>query len=85
MVYMSNVTQTNDMFHNATSFNVYISSWETSKVTRMDDMFHKATSFNVKNSSLETSKVTSMYSIFENALSLPDVSRSITRRDLMES
>eukprot|EP00978_Attheya_sp_CCMP212_P010052 scaffold24060_cov50-Attheya_sp.AAC.6 len=84
----SNVTTMYSMFSHATSFNGDLSSWDSSNVTHMCYMFNNARSFNGDLSSWDTSTVTNMDRMFEGALSLPDVSRSITRkrrRDSIES
>ena len=43
---MSNVTNMEGMFNEASSFNQDISNWDVSKVTYMRQMFKKASSFN---------------------------------------
>jgi surface protein len=65
----SKVTEMNEMFEDATSFNQDISDWDTSKVTDMEDMFQDATSFNQDISDWDTSKVTDMNEMFEDATS----------------
>ena len=72
----SNVTDMNELFINATSFNQDISKWDTSNVTNMRYMFYYAESFNQDISSWNTSNVTSMKSMFYYATSFnQDISK----------
>lgn len=66
---LSAVTNLDQMFRNATSFNDDISSWDVSNVTSMWLMFGGATSFNTSISSWDVSNVTSFRSMFEGASS----------------
>ena len=66
---VSNITDMEFMFYNATSFNQDISSWDVSNVTSMDYMFSDATSFNQDISSWDVSSVTNMRGMFYNATS----------------
>ena len=72
---LSNVTDMNDMFRNATIAIPDVSNWDISSVTSMNSMFFGATSANPDVSNWDISSVTSMYYIFSNASSAnPDVS-----------
>jgi len=72
---LSNVTDMNDMFRNATIAIPDVSNWDVSSVTSMNSMFFGATSANPDVSNWDISSVTSMYYIFSNASSAnPDVS-----------
>ena len=72
---LSNVTNMNDMFRNATIAIPDVSNWDVSSVTSMNSMFFGATSANPDVSNWDISSVTSMYYIFSNASSAnPDVS-----------
>ena len=72
---LSNVTDMNDMFRNATIAIPDVSNWDVSSVTSMNSMFFGATSANPDVSNWDISNVTSMYYIFSNASSAnPDVS-----------
>jgi surface protein len=64
----SKVTDMNDMFNEATSFNQNINSWDTSSVIYMAAMFYAATSFNQPLNNWDTSSVTNMYGMFNGAL-----------------
>ena len=57
---VSNVTDMNYMFENATSFNQDLSAWDVSNVTNMSRMFSNASSFNQDLSAWDVSNVTSM-------------------------
>jgi surface protein len=61
---LSNVTNMNSMFRDATSFNGDISDWNVSNVTNMGFMFYQATSFNQPLSSWDVSSVTDMGLMF---------------------
>ena len=63
------VTNMQNMFYGATSFNDNISSWNTANVTNMSFMFYGATSFNQDLSTWDTGNVTNMDSMFLNATS----------------
>ena len=60
----SNVTDMEEMFYEANSFNQPIGNWDTSKVTNMRSMFFEADSFNQPIGSWDTSKVTDMSYMF---------------------
>jgi surface protein len=64
---LSNVTDMNHMFTNASTFNQDINSWDTSTVTDMSYMFASASSFNQDISSWDTSNVMNMQSMFNDA------------------
>ena len=61
---VSNVTNMQSMFSNATAFNQPIGDWDVSSVTYMGDMFYEATAFNQDISSWDVSNVTSMEIMF---------------------
>ncbi|MCY4491605.1 MAG: BspA family leucine-rich repeat surface protein, partial [Thaumarchaeota archaeon] len=65
---LSEVTDMNNMFYNATSFNGDISDWDVSSVTNMDSMFYSATLFNGDISDWDVSKVTNMSQMFTRAV-----------------
>ena len=67
---VSNVTNMEEMFNSAYSFNGDLSSWDVSNVTNMRYMFYYATSFNSDLSSWDVSNVANMTNIFEEATSL---------------
>lgn len=60
----SSVTNMDNMFNGATSFNQPIGSWDTSNVTRMLGTFANATAFNQPIGSWNTAKVTTMQDMF---------------------
>ena len=64
---LSSVTNMNEMFAVAISFNGDLSSWDVSKVTDMFGMFNNADSFNGNLSSWDVSAVTDMSSMFDGA------------------
>ena len=66
---VSNVTDMNRMFFNASSFNGDLSAWDVSNVTNMFGMFSGATSFNADISAWDVSKVTTMGNMFIGASS----------------
>ena len=66
---LSLVTDMNEMFRSATSFNGNLSSWDVSSVTDMNDMFYFATSFNQTLNSWDVSSVTNMNEMFAVATS----------------
>lgn len=63
----SNITDLNNMFYMASSFNQDISMWDTSNVTNMNSMFQYATVFNQDIGSWNTSNVTDMKYMFWKA------------------
>jgi len=72
---LSNVTDMDSMFRNATSANPDVSNWDVSSVTSMNSMFFGATSANPDTTNWDVSSVTSMYYMFFSATSAnPDVS-----------
>ena len=64
---LSGVTQLNDMFNGATSFNYDISDWDVSNITDMSNMFSDAYEFNGNIGGWDTSKVENMERMFEGA------------------
>ena len=66
---LSRVTNMEDMFYDASSFNGSLSSWNVSSVTRMNYMFSGASSFNGSLSGWNVSSVTGMGGMFRNAAS----------------
>ena len=63
----SNLTNLENAFNGAATFNQDISSWDTSNVTSMSLMFASATTFNQDISSWDTSNVTDMGYMFYDA------------------
>jgi surface protein len=66
---VSNVTDMDGMFYEATSFNRNLSNWNVSNVTNMVGMFNEATSFNQDLSNWDVSNVKYMNSMFCEATS----------------
>ena len=66
---LSRVTNMEDMFYDASSFNGNLSGWNVSSVTRMNYMFSGASSFNGSLSGWNVSSVTGMGGMFRNAAS----------------
>ena len=66
---LKEVTDMNQMFHLASSFNGNIGGWDTSKVTNMNNMFYAALSFNQDIGDWDTSNVTNMQGMFAGASS----------------
>ena len=64
---VSKVTNMNDMFSGATSFNEPLNNWNVSNVTDMDRVFEDATSFNQPLNKWNVSKVRNMSYMFYNA------------------
>ncbi len=64
---LSNVTNMNGMFSEATSFNQDISNWDVSNVTSMIALFAKAKSFNQNINNWNVSNVITMNSMFSGA------------------
>ena len=64
---VSHITDMNEMFYEAETFNEDISLWDTSNVTSMKRMFQGANSFNQDIGGWDTSKVTDMKFMFEGA------------------
>ena len=64
LVVTSLVTDTSNLFKNATTFNEDISSWDMSNVTNMNEMFRDARSFNQSLNNWDVSSVTSMIRMF---------------------
>ncbi len=61
---VSNVTNMDSMFYDASSFNQYIGNWNVSNVTNMYGMFYDASSFNQDIGSWNVSNVTNMSNMF---------------------
>ena len=70
---VSNVTNIQQMFFNASAFNQDISSWNVANVTNMFEMFYSASSFNQDISSWSVSNVTQCtdFSLNTTAWTLP--------------
>jgi surface protein len=66
---VSNVTNMEGVFYDATQFNQNISGWNTSSVTNMTSMFRNASLFNQNIGGWDTSSVTTMESMFLDASS----------------
>jgi len=66
---VSNVTNMQEMFDNATNFNQDIGSWDVSNVTRMYQMFDNATNFNQDIGGWDVSNVINMQQMFHRASS----------------
>ena len=66
---LSRVTDASFMFHDASSFNGDLSTWDVSSVTNMYSMFSGARSFNGNLSTWDVSSVTSMQDMFYYATS----------------
>ena len=66
---VSNVTNMEEMFVDAHSFNQPLSNWNVSKVTNMGGMFEDAKSFNQPLNKWNVSKVTEMEGMFYHARS----------------
>jgi surface protein len=64
----SQVTDMDNMFFDATSFNQNIGAWDTSQVTSMENMFRSATSFNQDIGGWDVSAVTNMRIMFFGAI-----------------
>ena len=64
---LSTVTNMNEMFRSASSFNGNISGWDVSSVTNMNEMFRSASSFNGNISGWDVSSVTNMNAMFRSA------------------
>ena len=64
---LSNVTDMESMFEEATAFNQDLSGWDVSKVTNMSSMFAFAYAFNRDLSGWDVSKVTNMWRMFSSA------------------
>ena len=64
---LNSVTNTNNMFSDASSFNGNISSWDVSNVTSMANMFNSASSFNQDIGDWKVDNVTNMAGMFNNA------------------
>ena len=63
------VTNISYLFHNATSFNQDISSWNVSQVTNISGIFKSAISFNKSLNNWDVSNVTNMFGTFFGATS----------------
>jgi surface protein len=55
------------MFHNATSFNQPLSTWDVRQVTGMSEMFNGATSFNQRLDTWDVSHVVDVRGMFVGA------------------
>lgn len=63
---VTNITNMNGMFYNATSFNDDMNDWDVSNVTNMRSLFDYATSFNGNITSWQTTSATNMSFMFYN-------------------
>jgi len=63
---VSNVTRTENMFRQCTSFNQNISSWDMSSLTRTEQMFMNASAFNQPIGSWDMSNVNKFQNMFRN-------------------
>ena len=66
---VSNVTNMEEMFDEASSFNQPLNNWDVSKVTNMSFMFAGASSFNQPLNNWNVSNVTDMWCMFRHATS----------------
>jgi small GTP-binding protein len=66
---VSNVTNMNNIFENATNFNQPLNNWNVSNVTNMSDMFQGCSSFNQPLDNWNVSKVTDMSFMFNKCSS----------------
>ena len=66
---VSHVTNFNNMFDGATSFNQDISSWNVALATDLNSLFYKASSFNQPLNTWDISNVTSLSATFRDASS----------------
>ncbi|AYQ33350.1 BspA family leucine-rich repeat surface protein [Runella sp. SP2] len=64
---LSNVTNLQEMFRNATSLNANLNGWDVSSVTNMYGVFSETASFNQPLSNWNVSQVTDFRSMFEDA------------------
>ena len=64
---VSNVTNMDGMFYNASVFNQNISNWDVSNVTNMGSLFKNASAFNQDISQWNTARVTKMLDLFRGA------------------
>ncbi len=64
---LSQVTDLSHMFYGCTSFNGYLTNWNTWHITNMDGMFQGATNFNGDISNWNTQNVTNMNQMFYEA------------------
>ncbi|WP_428665800.1 BspA family leucine-rich repeat surface protein [Runella sp.] len=64
---LSNVTNLQEMFRNATSLNANLNGWDVSSVTNMYGVFSETSSFNQPLSNWNVSQVTDFRSMFEEA------------------
>lgn len=64
---LSNVTNADSMFYEASSLNAWIGDWDISNITNMHNMFKEASHFNQDISSWDVSNVGNMGEIFNGA------------------